>query len=70
MWLGRVRGQERLQKASEAVIHLAVAVTRPGAYSLAQGLQLDASKITGQQSLIVQSTKMEFTLIVDQEENS
>jgi len=76
MWIGRTQGQVRVKVTSETV-RLSVAVSRPGAYSLAQGLQLDAMPVnkvssTGQQQSLntVLSPKMEFTLIVDHDENA
>lgn len=63
LWIGRVEGEISLRDASETV-HLAIAVSRPGVYSLSQGLQLNA-KVKGENTS-VSSPKLEFTLIVYQ----
>ena len=63
LWIGRVEGEISLRGASETV-HLAIAVSRPGVYSLSQGLQIHA-KVKGN-NVGVTSPKLEFTLIVDQ----
>lgn len=62
LWVGRVQGAVQLKDVPEAV-HLTVAVSRPGVYSLVQGLQIDA-KIMGE-NVKVTSPKIEYTLIVD-----
>ena len=63
LWIGRVEGEISLRGASETV-HLAIAVSRPGVYSLSRGLQINA-KVKGE-NVSVPSPKLEFTLIVDQ----
>lgn len=63
LWLGRVEGQLVIKHTSEP-IQLSVAITRPGVYSLAQGMQVDAR--TTEDGVKVTSPKLEFTLIVNQ----
>ncbi len=65
LWIGRVQGNVCLKDAPEAV-PLTIAVSRPGAYSLVQGLHIDA-RISGE-SVRVPSPKIEYTLIVDHKE--
>lgn len=62
LWIGRIQGNVSL-KDTPKTVHLTIAVSRPGAYSLVQGLQIDAN-IVGE-NLRVSSPKIEYTLIVD-----
>ena len=62
LWIGRVQGDVCLKDTPE-VFHLTVAVSRPGAYSLVQGLHIDA-KMLGE-NVRVPCPKIEYTLIVD-----
>jgi len=70
LWVGCVEGHVCVKGATEAV-HLAIAVSRPGVYSLAQALQIDATLLLDKgnekekEALTVTSSKMEFTLIVE-----
>ena len=70
LWVGRVRGAAELDADRPAVdVPLAVCVSRPGAYSLARGLQIDAADAADAAadavSGAVRSAKLEFTLIVE-----
>ncbi len=65
LWIGRVQGDVCLKDTPEAV-HLTIAVSRPGAYSLVQGLQIDARMLG--ENIRVPSPKIEYTLIVDHKE--
>ena len=68
LWIGRIQGDAHLsaEKPSEA-IELAVAVSRPGAFSLARGLQIVAE--TAGYEAAVQCSKLEFTLVVENKES-
>ena len=67
LWVGSVEGHVCMKGATEAV-HLAIAVSRPGVYSLAQGLQIDATLTEKEPGTPVTSSKMEFTLIVENQD--
>ena len=73
LWVGCVEGFIRLEagnKRTEA-IHLTIAVSRPGVYSLAQGLQINACKANSLSEKtctsipIMTASKLEFVLIVE-----
>ncbi|XP_059351867.1 trafficking protein particle complex subunit 8-like isoform X1 [Daphnia carinata] len=61
LWIGRVQGNIHVRDTPEAV-HLAIAVSRPGAYSLVQGLHIDGRILD--QNVKVPSSKIEYTLVV------
>jgi len=67
LWVGSVEGRIYMKGASEAV-HLSIAVSRPGVYSLAQALQIDATIIDKEPGATVTSSKREFTLIVENQD--
>lgn len=67
LWIGRVQGQVLLKDAPETV-QLTVAVSRPGAYSLVQGLNILTKLIEDKKLVEVTSPKYEYTLIVDHKE--
>lgn len=61
LWIGRVQGNIYVRDAPEAV-NLAIAVSRPGAYSLVQGLHIDGRILD--ENVRVPSPKIEYTLVV------
>lgn len=64
LWIGRIQGHAHLsaEHPSQA-IELAFAVSKPGAYSLARGLQITTNVV--ETNISMQSLKLEFTLVVE-----
>ena len=64
LWIGRIQGHAHLsaEQPSQAV-ELTFAVSKPGAYSLARGLQITTDVV--KKNISIQSLKLEFTLVVE-----